>query len=455
MAPRLQRPVIGRAQIRTGPGSDDSDGQRAVETGPTERAFGPVTGSSTKGVEPLRAGTRIGFRTAAALACALCVWAAGPSFAGPLDPEREHAGSRDVTSGVRIVDMPGTYWELYPTNEDIVVQNVDRLKRGVGVALTLRSDMAGFSHYLYAPNGEAARRAKGNVVTVAVPDLHLPGIRQATLVVRAVAKDGRESRPYAMLLGYYPSTFYQAYGKTESSHITVQITDLVFGSRRVRDAVSQNPTDSDRSYARRRWADVVRSDAPDYEAAVRLARCILSDLEPHRGMPSDAMDGLMPFQQYERVMAGEDEVFCLNIAAIFSYACNALGIPCRNVGMGRPEQLNAHGTAGDYALSCSPAHVTTEIFSRRLNQWVWMDPFLGVLGAHLDGQDLVDTVEFQMMLNNPNRAKRLKVREYDAASDSLRTVPLYESARYRELLNYYKKDQRFFYYTRDHDRPSS
>jgi len=78
------------------------------------------------------------------------------------------------------------------------------------------------------------------------------------------------------------------------------------------------------------------ADKPEYEDAREIAKAIIADLEEHRGIPSDEMKGLRPFQQYERALSGRDHVWCGNIAAIFSQACNSLGIPCRRIAMQRP-----------------------------------------------------------------------------------------------------------------------
>jgi hypothetical protein len=397
-----------------------------------------------------------GFRPAAVLAALICLVGAGAAATQPepTSPQAEET-REEIAPGLHLVHLPGTYWDLYPTSEGVAIEAIERLKKRVGVQLKVRSDMDGLSHFVYSLNGGPSTRNKKGKIDIPIPDLHLPGIRSASAVIKAVSKDGSESRPYSILLSYYPKSYYAAYGRTEKSHITVQITDMSVGGIPIRNVVLQEPTKDERTYARRKWADVLGPDIPDYEAAARLARSIIADLEPHRGVPSDAMNNLMPFEQYERVMAGKDEVFCRNIAAIFSYACNALGIPCRTIGMMKPEPNQAMAPHSEYDLSFAASHVTTEIFSKQLNQWVWIDPFLRVVGAQLGNEGLVDTVEFQMLLNNPNRVRNLRVTVYDPKTDSLQTSPVSQIDLYRDLVNYYRKDQRFFYYSRTSARPHS
>jgi hypothetical protein len=396
------------------------------------------------------------FGLAAIVACLVCL-----SGTATTDAQSQSTSSRDgeaweeIAPGLSRVRLPGSYWDLYPTSEGVVIQKIERLRKGVGVRLKVRSDMEGLSHFVYSLGGGPFTRNRKGEIDIPIPDLHLPGIRSASAVIKAVAKDGTESRPYSILLGYYPQSYYSVYGRTEKSHITVQVTDMSIGGNPIRNVVLQEPTKEERRFARRRWADVVGRGVPDYEAAARLARSILTDLEPHRGVPSDAMGDLMPFEQYERVMAGKDEVFCRNIAAIFSYACNALGIPCRTIGMMLPEPVQEESGRTDYDLSFAATHVTAEIFSKRLNQWVWIDPFLRVLGAQLGNEGLVDTIEFQMLLNNPNRVRNLRVTVYDPKTDCLQTLPVTQTDLYRDLVNYYRKDQHFFYYSRTSARPHS
>ena len=230
-------------------------------------------------------------------------------------------------------------------------------------------------------------------------------------------------------------------------------TDADISGPRVRDLVLQQPSKEERQYAKRKWGQMVRPDRSDYDNAVALARSILRDLEPRRGQPSDRMFELMPFEQYERALSGQDEVNCINLSAIVSFACNASGIPCRTIGAGR-EAVVQPQEAGDYRLSMSAPHTAVEIFSRELNQWVWMDPFLRILGAYLGEEGPLNLAEFHMFLHTPSRAPHLRILTLDPDAGVVDTVAVTQGTQAQMIRNYYKRDQEFHFYIRDYNEPS-
>ena len=156
------------------------------------------------------------------------------------------------------------------------------------------------------------------------------------------------------------------------------------------------------------------------------------------------MGKLSPFDQYRRVMAGKDRLWCGNIATIFTQASNALHIPARVIGMNRVGPPAPPGKEGPVLL-LAEGHGTTEIFSDRLDGWVWIDLTFGILAAYLGEEGPLTMAELYVCLNEPARAKRLQLVIYDPKSRSTRKVPALESDKKDSLFNYFKQDQEFHY----------
>ena len=344
------------------------------------------------------------------------------------------------------VEFRTNYWYLYPRREDLTLKSVEGLKDGVGIKVTLEPQVRGFSHLVYAFDDGPPKESRDRKIKILFRETPAREPQHSTLKVKAVLRDGSETRTYTMVVGYYPSAIYAARGRTSPSWVIIQESDLHLHQGRVEDWITEDPTHEERSYARKRWGRLIADASSDYEAAKSLAKAIIDDLEPYRGIPSDEMSGLTPFQQYERTIAGKDRVWCGNIAAIFSYACNALGIPCRRIGMNRPwpPEGGIDEDAG-YRILLAEGHSTTEVFSESLNQWVWMDPTFRILGAYLDNLGPINMVELYLHLNEPNRAERLRLLEYDSHLKEEQLVPLNESKNKSPLTKYFKRDQVFRY----------
>jgi len=340
------------------------------------------------------------------------------------------------------VNLSTNRWTLYPRREDIALLAIDRLAEGVGVRLSLHSDMAGFSHFLYAVNDAPFQKSAGRTVEIGFEDNHQPEIQRTVTRLKAVSSTGDTSKAYEIGINYYPKEHYAAGGQTSPGWVIVQQTDLALVTSRVEDWILQQPSPQEKAYARKKWGRLIRDDRPDYENACALARSIIDDLHPHRGIPSDEMGNLSAFDQYERVMAGKDRLWCGNIAGIFTYACNALGIPCRSMGMNRP--VNPQPPDGPNLL-LAEGHGTTEIFSRDLNQWIWIDLTFYILGAYLGEEGPIHMAELYDFLNVPARAKNLRIVVYDPDIKTDKTVAALKSDKKLALLNYFKQDQEFHY----------
>lgn len=341
----------------------------------------------------------------------------------------------------RTVDLQTNYWQLYPRREDVFLQAMDRLPDGFGVQLTVRSGMKGFSHFAYSVNGGPVRKAEDGRIPIRFEDLHKPDIQQTKTIVKSVSTTGAESRPYAIAINFYPKEMYAASGQNAPGYIIIQQTDLALTAGSVEDWISQKPSPADVEFARKTWGRAISATRPDYENARALARAIMDDLEPHQGIPSDQMGAISPFDQYRRAMAGTDHVWCGNIAVIFTCASNALGIPCRTIGMNRTGPANPAGPT----LLLAEGHGTTEIFSESLNAWVWMDLTFGILGAYQRDEGPLTMAELYANLNDPNRVKGLRIVVYDPKAKADKTQSAMDSDKKDSLFNYFKRDQQFRY----------
>lgn len=355
------------------------------------------------------------------------------------DPEQEEyaVATEQVT-----LNFESNYWDLYPRDEAVYLQALERLSDGVGVRLTLRPGLSDFSHFEYADGDGPFRKSADGRILIRFEDRHTPEVYRSSTKIRAVARTGDSSKTYTIDINYYPKELYAASGQTAPGYVIVQNTDLLLSSSRIDDWILQRPTPEEKTWAGEKWGYLVGEGRSDYESAMAVAKAIMDDLEPHRGIPSDAMRNLAPFEQYERVMAGKDRVWCGNIAAVFSYACNALDIPARGIGM---NHIVESGPREGYRLLLAEGHGSTEIFSRDLNQWVWIDLTFHILNAYLGDQGPINMVELYRYLNDPARLKDLRVTVYDPQTQTEKTEPVLESGKKAALFNYFKRDQQFHY----------
>ena len=338
------------------------------------------------------------------------------------------------------VHPPSDYWDLYPRREEIALGAVQQVSEGLGVRLSLQTSAEDFSHYVVSQNEGTPQENLDGEVMVGFRRSGEAKPQHITTEIQAVSASGEKTRPHRIVIGYYPEEFYAASGKKSQSFVIVQYTDLALARSTVEDWIVDIPSEEDRAYAKKQWGDLIKGYGSQYEKAQALARTIKTALKPHGGVPSDDMRQAPPFEQYERAVSGKDHVWCGNHAAIFSWACNALGIPARRIGMN-----HRYETDGDHVLLLAEGHSTTEIFSETLNRWIWIDLTLNVLGVYLADQDPINMAELVQFLNDGSRIRALTVVEFDPESGEEKRVPAAESSKKAALFQYFKRDQRFRY----------
>jgi len=256
--------------------------------------------------------------------------------------------------------------------------------------------------------------------------------------------DGSESSPHEMNINFFPREQYEANGRSSNGWLMVQKSDIIPATSRVEDFIIQNPSTEDCEFAADKWGKLLESVDSDHGKACEIAKSIIIDLTGHNGIPSDIMDASTPLEQYRRAVSGEDHVWCGNFAAIFSHACNALGIPARRISMHRDSDTSAPESS-DYVLRLATGHGTTEIFDRDANQWVWIDAHFSILGAWLGDMGPLNLMELHRFVNSPARLQHLQVLYYNFADKTTRRMPLLECERSYSCLNSFKRTQKLYY----------
>jgi hypothetical protein len=342
------------------------------------------------------------------------------------------------------VTFDSNLWKLYPKTEDVYLLSVRRLDEGVSIELRVGSGLEDLSHFSFSVNNQTQQTSEDGRIVITFQDTGQAAHQESTTTICAITRSGDRTRTYSININYYPKELYAASGQSAPGWVIVRNTDLALSQAQPGDYLLIEPSDEEREFARMNWGSRIQDASSEYDRATCLAVGIIKGLEGHRGIPSDRINALSPFEQYEFARSGQGGVACENIGPVFSLACNALDIPCRVLSMFRSHQERDPGEGG-YELRLSEGHVTTEIFSAELNQWIWIDPNFYILGAFLGEEGPLTMLEIHFFLNNPNRAKRLRFKCYDAEADEICTEP-FETCRKRDsLTNYFKQDQSFHF----------
>ena len=350
-------------------------------------------------------------------------------------------------------DLVSNYWELYPRGEDVVIESIRPLEKAVGLELTLRSTRPDFRHFVYTLDGGPEKTSTTGVIRLVFEDDHTLedwSVERRELRLWLVTEDGRDDTTWYLNSNYYPSEMYHSRGRTKQGHSRIHIreTNMEMATSPVEDWILDEPDAEAVAFAKGTWGHLVDPEQQPYANARRLARVLVKELTPFRGTPSNVMDGLDPFAQYRRLIAGEDACWCANIAEIFSYACNAFGIPTRFIIM--RHQLYPPPPEGEdgYEILMATGHTTNEVFDQATGRWIWMDLTYNTFGAWLGKQGPLNMLEFHRFLNQPADYDDLQIEVYDPETDTLARIPLAESDLVDRVRNAFKQDQLFRYMRR-------
>ena len=341
------------------------------------------------------------------------------------------------------------YWKLYPTAETLSIESIERLSSGVGLRFTLAGSDFPLSKLTLEADGPAEVTTTGRSFTIRfTKEVSLVAQKQR-VDIRGLTATGKKTSPYFLNLQYNSNAQDAAAGRTMFFRVGVRDTNLQLAYSFVDDWIMDNPTKADREYARERWGNLAASDATPYQQARAITRRLIEEFEPRRGTPSDAMDGLHPFRQYERLLAGQDECWCANMVEIMSLALNALDIPCRLVRM-RNTYFNATpGEPGkDFELMLVGGHTIAEIYDKALGQWIYMDPNQRQLGIRDAAGEYLNFFEIHLQVNQPHRSAGLTLDAYDPVTKTDSVETFAESAIHDSLSHFARREQRFYYFKR-------
>lgn len=332
--------------------------------------------------------------------------------------------------------------DLFPSRHNLAIKSIDRLPQGrAGITLQLVSDMKDLVTFectqMYASEGVILNpiQDSSGVFTLEFDNPHLNTMRAKSYIFRAIGGQGRASQDYLLTFYFYSKEFYALQGLTTVGQLILDTNDIPYAASQVEDWIIDQSTADDIRFAQATWGSLLDPASPSASAQA-IARAILDALQNHGGVPSDQMR-TTPFEQYRRAVAGLDRVGSTNLSAIFSHACNSLGIPSRIIGMG-----NVLSQGMDYTLVAVEGHAAIEIFDDILNRWVWMDPSLGQIGMEMDSYGLLSTTELQRTVSDAQRITSLTALEYDPLTQIMTRRPLLASQKLQKIQRLYHRDQK-------------
>ena len=347
-------------------------------------------------------------------------------------------------------DLSSNYWDLYPRGDAVMIETIYPLEDAPGYNLVLTSDDPEIQTFVYTMNGGAEVKTKSGVIRVEFEDNNTMedfANERQEFVIFGVKKDGSRSKGYNLATMFFPKENYLSRGRIKDGHSRIQIreTDLNFARSRLEDWVLEQPDEADMAFAHKTWGDLFTEDMDDYAAARTLANSLVTELNPHRGTPSNTLDSLGPFDQYRRLMAGEDKCWCANMAMVFSHANNVFGTPTRFILM--RHQLFPGPPTGEEGVEILLAggHTTNEIFSHDHRRWIWMDMSFNIWGAYLGEEGPLNMMEVHRAVNSPERFERLFADIFDPETQTMERVRIADHPIQIKMRNVFKQDQLFRY----------
>lgn len=341
------------------------------------------------------------------------------------------------------------YWALYPRDENLSIRQVDRLDEGVGLRFAMAASGFPLDHLEVSGEGEAETWSEENSFLVRFPQTVSLTAQHHRITLRGVAANGERTPEYFLNLQYNSNAQDAAAGRTAFSRITVRDSNLQLAYSQADDWIINAPSESDQAFAQKHWGHLFTPGDSNLEVTRAVTRQLITDFEPRRGTPSDVMNGLHPFRQFERLLADEDRCWCANICEIISHALNSLGVPCRLIRMRNTFYNAAPGIDGrDFELLLAGGHTVPEIYDRDSGQWIFFDPTLRRLGVRDAAGHFLNFFELHLQVNQPHRAAGLKLDAFDPATGKVTVESFDESEVKPNLSHYAKREQRFYYFKR-------
>lgn len=342
-----------------------------------------------------------------------------------------------------------SYWELYPRDEPLSLEQIERLPTGVGLRFKLVASGLAATGLVTLGEGDAKVSTEGLDLVVDFPQTVSLTPQHHQLTLHATTAEGTRSQEYFLNLQYNSKAQDAAAGRTAFSRITVRDTNLRLSYSHAHDWIIDSPSEADRDYATRTWGHLYAAGDPPGRRARAVVRHLITEFESRRGTPSDIMNGLHPFRQYERLLADQDFCWCANICEISCHALNSLDLPCRLIRM-RHTYHNAdpNKPGQDFELLLAGGHTVMEIYDDAAGQWIFIDPTLRRLGVRDAAGHSLNFFELHLQVNQPHHAAGLVLDAFDPATQTTTTESFLESAVRPNLSHYAKREQRFYYFRR-------
>jgi hypothetical protein len=327
--------------------------------------------------------------------------------------------TRDERPTINFMDA---YRKHYGGQEDVVMQRLETLPGSRStVRLILACRRPDFAGFRYSENGQPFYPSLDNTFLIRLGGESKKWEGKAQPVYRT----GPGPVTYAITATYKSQEEYRAEGIEHPSIINVQIAPpLDFEVRAPESWAVPAPTDEERQFAEATWGRHASGAATDYDKAKALAKAICHDLWPHNGAPIPEMQWYSPFEMYRAMMSGKSKGFCTHFGMTFVHACKCFGVMARNAHIERPVEYGAA-----HWLFLQGMHCTSEIFSRELNRWIFMDLRFYCLGAYLGEEGPLTLGELHLFMCQPHWRRRLRFHIYDMQTREEKRLPMEECPR--------------------------
>ncbi|TSA51189.1 MAG: hypothetical protein D4R43_01175 [Sphingobacteriales bacterium] len=338
------------------------------------------------------------------------------------------------------------YLALYPPAGEIFYSKLERVKRNdqniCGLNIYLTNTLSDFKAYYFQINNSKSEKSDGKIFIPFFSDSLK--LQKAVLYIWA-STENATTKEYSMNITYEPKQLFRSAGKSSYSNdlITIGETDLVLVEKQVSDFIIYSPATDEINFARKEFTNNKSTEANEVEI---IAKKIIKNLSDHQGTPSDSMDGISSFAQYQRAMEGKDKVWCGNFADIFSYAGACLNIPIRRIGLG-----STYDSIEDPVIMNAEGHTTTEVYDIQKKEWYLVDLTFNLLKVYVNGKENhpLNFIEFYYSINDPLMEKLLMIEEYNTEKNEVLIIPITESRFYHDYKKFYKLNQRFAFGTKN------
>lgn len=339
-----------------------------------------------------------------------------------------------------LVELTADHRPFYPVRHDLVLEGLSSTGRNLVVALS--SDRPEFTAFAY---GQVQGGVLGPELGIATGPIDLDLSLHAHTFKLAywfqpVDKDGARGEIRQIGLSLFTAEHYAAHGRESEGVIIIDWTEIPRRGGKVDDWLLDRATAAEVAFAEATWGSAVNLETTTSGKVTALAKAILNGIGSRIGIPSDALLGQPPFEQYRRAAAGIEFLWCDNHARIFQRAASSFGIGTRRI-----ELLSHCDAEGGFRVCTADGHATTEYFDEEQNRWIWIDLTGQVLAAHRANGAPLDAQGFQRAFNDPD-GEPVVLSVYDPSTRTTDEISLDPREPRWDLKRFFNPDQRFLYY---------